>query len=175
MRHAVALALLLISSPALTVESALPPRQIVCFTPDEDCTELVVAEIGKATASVIMQSDNHPSQPIVKALVNAKNRGIGINVIFSISQSNKHFAGLDALYNDRVDVWIDRQHAISHNNIIIVDGVTVITGSFNFTKAAQEKNAENLVVLKDAALTPRYIENWKRHVGHAEPYTPRSR
>jgi Putative peptidoglycan binding domain/PLD-like domain len=31
--------------------------------------------------------------------------------------------------------------------IIIIDGETVIAGSFNFTKAAQEKNAENLLII----------------------------
>lgn len=37
--------------------------------------------------------------------------------------------------------YIDAKHAIAHNKIMITDGATVLTGSFNFTKAAQEKNA----------------------------------
>jgi phosphatidylserine/phosphatidylglycerophosphate/cardiolipin synthase-like enzyme len=43
-----------------------------------------------------------------------------------------------------VPTMIDAQHAISHNKVMIIDGETVLTGSFNFTKAAQEKNAENV-------------------------------
>ena len=55
---------------------------------------------------------------------------------------------------------IDDKHAIAHNKVMIIDGNTVITGSFNFTKAAEEKNAENVIVLKDnPALAQRYTQN----------------
>lgn len=39
----------------------------------------------------------------------------------------------------------NKQRSISHNKIMIIDQAIVITGSFNFTKAAEEKNAENLL------------------------------
>lgn len=46
----------------------------------------------------------------------------------------------------------------------------MITGSFNFTKAAEEKNAENLLIIKDKDLAGKYIENWKNQAGHSEVY-----
>jgi len=54
---------------------------------------------------------------------------------------------------------------------MIIDGETVITGSFNFTKASEEKNAENLLIIRDKALARRYLENWQQHAAHSEPYT----
>jgi phosphatidylserine/phosphatidylglycerophosphate/cardiolipin synthase-like enzyme len=45
-------------------------------------------------------------------------------------------------------VRVDTAHAIAHNKVIVIDGSTVVTGSFNFTRAAQEKNAENLLNVK---------------------------
>ena len=54
---------------------------------------------------------------------------------------------------------IDAERAIAHNKIIVIDGALVITGSFNFTKAAQQKNAENLLLLRDAALAAQYAQN----------------
>jgi phosphatidylserine/phosphatidylglycerophosphate/cardiolipin synthase-like enzyme len=51
----------------------------------------------------------------------------------------------------------------------------VITGSFNFTKAAEEKNAENLLVIRDKKLAEQYIKNWKEHDRHSEVYTGRGR
>jgi phosphatidylserine/phosphatidylglycerophosphate/cardiolipin synthase-like enzyme len=72
-----------------------------------------------------------------------------------------------------IETQIDDHHAIAHNKIIIIDNTTVITGSFNFTKAAEERNAENLLVLKDAPeLVKLYTENFNVHVMHAHPYTP---
>ncbi len=54
---------------------------------------------------------------------------------------------------------------------MITDGETVITGSFNFTKAAETSNAENLLVIHDKKLAERYTKNWQEHAQHSEVYT----
>jgi phosphatidylserine/phosphatidylglycerophosphate/cardiolipin synthase-like enzyme len=46
----------------------------------------------------------------------------------------------------------------------------VVTGSFNFTKAAEERNAENVLIVKDKGLARPYRENWEQHRGHSEEY-----
>jgi phosphatidylserine/phosphatidylglycerophosphate/cardiolipin synthase-like enzyme len=56
---------------------------------------------------------------------------------------------------------------------MIIDTETVITGSFNFTKAAEEKNAENLLILKNKELAKPYIDNWNGHKSHSEEYKGR--
>ena len=68
---------------------------------------------------------------------------------------------------------IDANHAIAHNKVIVIDGETVLTGSFNFTKAAQEKNAENLLIIRDPALAAQYTKNWDAHRQHSQPYVGR--
>ncbi len=57
---------------------------------------------------------------------------------------------------------------------MIIDNETVITGSFNFKKAAEERNAENLLVVRDKELASRYIQNWRFHNEHSEPYRSRA-
>jgi phosphatidylserine/phosphatidylglycerophosphate/cardiolipin synthase-like enzyme len=42
----------------------------------------------------------------------------------------------------------------------LLDGETVITGSFNFTKSAEIRNAENLVIIHDPVLAAQYLQNW---------------
>ncbi len=54
---------------------------------------------------------------------------------------------------------------------LVSDGQTVITGSFNFTNAAEEKNAENLLVVQDADMAANYAQNWNVHQRHSEAYT----
>ena len=51
----------------------------------------------------------------------------------------------------------------------MLDGETVLTGSFNFTKAAQEKNAENGLLIRDPALAAQYTQNWQAHAQHSHP------
>ena len=53
---------------------------------------------------------------------------------------------------------IDAQHAIAHNKVLVINGETVITGSFNFTKAAEDNNTENLLVIKDAQMAAKYAQ-----------------
>jgi len=79
------------------------------------------------------------------------------------------------LHNQEIRVKIDTQHAIAHNKVMIIDGETVITGSFNFTKAAEENNAENLLVIRDKKLAERYTRNWQDHERHSEVYAERAR
>jgi phosphatidylserine/phosphatidylglycerophosphate/cardiolipin synthase-like enzyme len=56
-----------------------------------------------------------------------------------------------------------------------IDGEVVITGSFNFTKAAEEKNAENLLVIHDKNLASLYTKNWQEHAQHSEVYAGKGR
>ena len=65
-------------------------------------------------------------------------------------------------------VYYDFMHAIAHNKIIIIDGATVLTGSFNFTDAAEKNNAENLLILHSKKLASRYLENWELHLKHSQ-------
>ena len=70
---------------------------------------------------------------------------------------------------------IDSAHAIAHNKVMIIDGETLITGSFNFTRAAEESNAENLLVIHDKPLAVKYLRNWQDHARHSEDYTGKAR
>lgn len=73
-----------------------------------------------------------------------------------------------------IATYIDAKHAIAHNKIMIIDRECVITGSFNFTKAAEEKNAENILVIRgNPELTAKYIGNFDWHLRHSEVYQGR--
>jgi phosphatidylserine/phosphatidylglycerophosphate/cardiolipin synthase-like enzyme len=96
-----------------------------------------------------------------------------VQVILDTSQRTEKYSSADFLANQGVPTMIDANHAISHNKVMVIDGEIVITGSFNFTKAAQEKNAENVLIIRDKALAAQYIQNWQVHRQHAEPYTGR--
>lgn len=72
-----------------------------------------------------------------------------------------------------IPTFIDAAHAIAHNKVMVIDGQVVITGSFNFTKAAEESNAENLLVIRDTDLAGKYAANWETHLRHSERYEGR--
>ncbi|MBI1909869.1 MAG: phospholipase D family protein [Deltaproteobacteria bacterium] len=140
----------------------------VCFTPGGDCTSIIVGEIEKAKKRILVQAYSFTSVPIADALVDAFHRGVKVEVILDKSQKGQRASMIDLLVDTGIPTYIDTQHSIAHNKIMVIDRTTVITGSFNFTKAAQEKNAENLIFLHAPALISRYTKNWMGHREHSQ-------
>lgn len=142
------------------------------FSPNGSATEAVVQEIRSARQEVLVQAYSFTSKPIAKALIDAKKRGVKIEAVLDKSNATAKYSAATFLYNAGIQVLIDDKHAIAHNKIMIIDRQTLITGSFNFTAAAENKNAENLLVLKgNQKLTDQYIRNYDEHKGHSAPYT----
>jgi phosphatidylserine/phosphatidylglycerophosphate/cardiolipin synthase-like enzyme len=156
--------------PPVTFSQETPTTLEVCFSPHEECTSAIVKELSKAKDSVLVQAYYFTSAPIAKALVNAHRRGVKVEVILDRSQRTQRYSSATFLYNVGIPVKIDAQHAIAHNKVMIFDGETVITGSFNFTKAAEKNNAENLLIIHDRKLAEKYVKNWLEHAQHSDAY-----
>jgi len=143
----------------------------VFFSPNGGETEAVVKEINAAKSEILVQAYSFTSVNIAKAFIDAHKRGVKIFVLLDKSQKTARYSSATFLSNSGVPVLIDNLHAIAHNKIIIIDKTVLITGSFNFTKAAEEKNAENLLVMKgNQQLLDRYIKNFGEHTEHSAPF-----
>lgn len=161
------------SSPSLTYASDLTlnntPTQ-VCFSPKGNCTESIIQEINNAKSEILIQAYSFTSDQIAKAMVNAHKRGVRVEIILDKSNRTVKYSSGDFTAHMGVTTYIDSSHAIAHNKIMIIDKEIVITGSFNFTKAAEERNAENLLIMRNKDLAKIYIENWEKHRDHSEKY-----
>ena len=142
----------------------------VCFTPKGQCTQEIVEAINQAQSSIYVQAYSFTSMPIAKALIDKAQQGIRVYVLVDKSQSKKNrYTVVPMLQRNNIPVWIDRKPAIAHNKIIVIDEERVITGSFNYTKAAQEHNAENVLLIHDRELAVRYLTNWEYRKSVSEP------
>jgi len=159
---------------AVTIHVAAEDIQVF-FSPKGGCTEAVVKNLNAATNTVLVQAYSFTSAPIARALVDARKRGVKVSVILDKSQRREKYTEADFLLHAGVPTWIDAQHAIAHNKVMVIDSHTVITGSFNFTKAAENENAENLLVIDDATLAKKYADNWQRHLSHSDKYEGREK
>lgn len=151
-------------------QGSVPQGVRVFFSPHGGATEAVVSALEHATNTVLVQAYSFTSAPIARALVDASHRNIKVQVILDKSQRTEKYSEADFLKNEGIPTMIDAEHAIAHNKILIIDGYLVLTGSFNFTKAAEENNAENLLVINDPELARQYAQNWSVHAGHSEAY-----
>jgi phosphatidylserine/phosphatidylglycerophosphate/cardiolipin synthase-like enzyme len=163
------------SLPEIILPQETPPTWQVYFSPHGGCTDAIIRELSKAKSTILVQAYSFTSAPIAKALLNAHKRGVKVEVILDKSQRTDQYSSVTFLYNSGIPVKIDAVHVIAHNKIMVIDGETVITGSFNFTKAAEANNAENLLVIHDNKLAERYTKNWQEHGKHSEVYVGRGR
>jgi len=143
----------------------------VYFSPRGGAAAAVVRELASAKSEVLLQAYSFTNKQIAKALVEAKKRGVRVEAIVDRNNAEEKYTEADFLQHSGVPTYIDGAHNIAHNKIIIIDRETVITGSFNFTKAAEEENSENLLVLRgNRKLADSYVNNYKAHRAHSEPY-----
>lgn len=148
------------------------PKIDVCFTPGQDCTTQIVDTIDNATLSILIQAYGFTSQPIVESLIRAKKRGVDIQVILDKTQIKSRYSVVKELLNEGIPILIDYKPAIAHSKVIIIDNQKVITGSFNFTTAAQKRNAENLLIINNhPTLVEKYVENWNKRKEQSESFT----
>jgi phosphatidylserine/phosphatidylglycerophosphate/cardiolipin synthase-like enzyme len=156
-------------SPALSQDKSTSSWEVY-FSPNGGCTDAIVRELDKAQSTVLVQAYSFTSAPIAKALLDAHKRGVKVQVILDKSQRGDQYSSATFFANAGIPVKIDAAHAIAHNKVMVIDGETVITGSFNFTKAAEENNAENLLVIHDKQLAEQYTKNWEEHSKHSDVY-----
>ena len=171
-----ALAIGWIVQPAEAKQPAAMARVEAAFTPGDDIAGLIRRRIDLARESVQVQAYLFTDRGVANALLAARKRGVAVEVIGDGAQ---HEAGnlryLAALDRAGARVYLNMNHAASHNKIVIIDGArpaaTVITGSYNFTHAAQSKNAENVVVISgNRAVTGRFVDNFELHRRQSTPW-----
>ena len=147
------------------------PELRACFTPAENCMDLIVAAIDNAKSEILVQAYSFQAKPLVKALGRAHTRGVKVRVILDRGDERQSDRAGSRLIAERILPQVDTGVASAHNKVMIIDGDNVITGSFNFTEAAQKKNAENVLLIKghpDVAAA--YRKNWERRLAASRPY-----
>ena len=145
------------------------------FTPGDDIAGQVVDAISHARRQVLVQAYSFTHDKIASALLDAHRRGVEVKLIADREQTENTERGqVPGLARGGIPVWLDGDHQSAHNKVMVIDAgmpsAVIITGSFNFTRAAQHKNAENVIFISgNESLTQAYVKNWQRHLEHSQP------
>jgi phosphatidylserine/phosphatidylglycerophosphate/cardiolipin synthase-like enzyme len=149
----------------------------IAFTPGDAVDNLIIAAIDRAQTEVLVHAYTFTHRRIAQALISARRRGITVAVLADREQARAVPQNVLAqLASGGVEVWLDGNFVAAHNKVIVIDAglprATTITGSYNFTIAAQRSNAENIVVLHDNEPVARaYRDNWRRLKAGATPWS----
>lgn len=142
----------------------------VYFTPGDSAESAIVDQLLNAKESILVQAYSFTNPAIATALADARNRGVNVVMLLDKSHRTQKYSAADFTVNAGIATLIDDRHAIAHNKIMIIDGRVVITGSYNFTRAAEKSNAENLVIIESGSIAEKYHNNWQKHRRHSQPY-----
>jgi phosphatidylserine/phosphatidylglycerophosphate/cardiolipin synthase-like enzyme len=147
----------------------------VFFSPKGGCQDAVVRELRSARHEVLVQAYSFTADPITLALVDARKRGVHVDILLDRSNEGESYSELHVLLEKGLTPLIDSHHPIAHNKVMVIDSRVVITGSFNFTNQAEHENAENLVVIKGhLEVINRYRQNFLAHKAHSQAPNPKA-
>jgi phosphatidylserine/phosphatidylglycerophosphate/cardiolipin synthase-like enzyme len=151
-----------------------PPVLNVYFSPNGGSLDAILNQLISAKKTIFIHAYEITSPKIEKEIVKAHRRDLKIEIIIDHTRSTSKDSMAIFLFKQGVSVLTDKKHPKSHNKVIIIDREFIITGSYNFTKAA-EKNAENVIIIMDPKIAEIYIKNFKEHAEHSKPFTPKEK
>ncbi|KAF8818943.1 phospholipase D-like domain-containing protein [Rickettsia endosymbiont of Cardiosporidium cionae] len=144
----------------IEIENTATDNIKLCFTPPSGCSNLIVQELAKAKKTIYMQAYVLTLDIIINQLIDAYQRGLDVNILLDYSHYRNNSRAYKMLKSTGVKVNFDKMNGIAHNKVIIIDETKVITGSFNFSYAADTKNAENVIMINNPNIANQYLDNW---------------
>lgn len=137
----------------------------VYFSPKGGTSQATLDEIKKAKKSIKFMTFSLTDKDVLDTLIAKNKEGVHIEGIFDGCMISKYSLYYTLLKND-VLVHIDGNQALLHNKVFIIDDSTIITGSYNFSKNAENNNNENTLIIKSPRLAVSYNEEFKK-LAHA--------
>jgi phosphatidylserine/phosphatidylglycerophosphate/cardiolipin synthase-like enzyme len=169
-------------SPEPSTAGQMPPllraRGTVqlAFAPWDNAEAMIVEGVRRAKQQILVQAFSFTSRTLANALLAARRRGVDVQVMADREQTFSGEASrIPDLVQEGIPVVLEVRYQSAHNKVMVIDAGTanaaVITGSYNWTYAAQYKNAENVLILRhNPDIVNAYAANWRRHHAEALPY-----
>ncbi|VFP87311.1 phospholipase D family protein [Candidatus Erwinia haradaeae] len=136
---------------------------IVGFSPGQTAKQIILLAISEAHKSIDIAAYSFTSKPIALALIDAQNRGVNVRLVADKKSNSSRYTAVTYLTNHHIAVKLNEKYAIMHNKFIIIDGHSIETGSFNYTQSAVERNAENVIYLRNyPKISEKYMIEFNR-------------
>ena len=119
------------------------------FSPKNDTISPLLKEIQSAKTSIHFMAFSFTHDALGEAMRDRFESGIDVQGVFEERQVDDRYSEYNAMKNAGIPVILDENRGAMHHKVIVIDGKTVITGSYNFSKNAETRNNENLLIIKD--------------------------
>ncbi len=133
----------------------------VYFSRADDPQAAIIQSLNRAQHSIHIAMYYFTDPDIANAVVQAYRRGVAVYVYLDRSQVNQKYSQSRHLAQQGVPVRISSNRYIMHNKFAIIDDTVVLSGSYNWTQAAAERNDENLVCIYRPDIAQRYKNRFR--------------
>ncbi len=136
----------------------------VYFSPDDGVASRIIDLLSSAQESIYFLAYSFNADGIADVILRQAQAGVKIAGVFEKTQVSANAASTEyhRLKEASLDVWLDGNPKNMHDKIILIDEQIVITGSYNFTAAAEDKNDENILVIHNPEIASQYLQDFWR-------------
>jgi phosphatidylserine/phosphatidylglycerophosphate/cardiolipin synthase-like enzyme len=150
-----------VADPVVTVNGT---EIEVYFSPEDGVARYIIEQIQGAKQSIYFLAFSFTADDIADAMLERAQAGVTVAGVFEKTQvaSSKSSNEYDGMRAAGLDVWLDANPKNMHNKVIIIDGQTVITGSYNYSANAEKNNDENILIIHNADIAGLYLQDYQR-------------
>ncbi len=140
------------------------------FSPLDGVMAKLVSYVQAAQKSIHFMAFTYTHADLANAMIERATAGVDVEgVIENRGASQGAFV---PLFCAQLPVRLDGNKYTMHHKVIVIDGQVVITGSFNFTKSADEANDDNVLVIHSPAVASIYEQEFQRVYGIGKAAQP---
>lgn len=147
------------TTPQLTI-GGLPVENY--FTPQDDATSAIIKRVAQARKSIHFMAFSFTDDPLGQAVLDRAAAGVEVRGVFENTGSETQYSEYGRMKKAGLDVLQDGNPYLMHHKVFIIDGQTVVVGSFNFSKNAATQNDENLIIVDGPALAKLFEAEFQR-------------
>jgi phosphatidylserine/phosphatidylglycerophosphate/cardiolipin synthase-like enzyme len=151
-------------NPQITIDGTVIENY---FAPEDDVMPKVVEEVLGATDSIHFMAFSFTHSDLSAAMLDRAAAGVEVAGIFEERGANASYGQCPVLLAAGQFVRLDGNPRTFHHKVIIIDGKTVILGSFNFSNSANEDNDENLLIIHDPNVAAAYEAEFNRRLAES--------
>jgi phosphatidylserine/phosphatidylglycerophosphate/cardiolipin synthase-like enzyme len=130
------------------------------FSPPDEVMDKLVDLVSSAQRSIRFIAFTYTHPDLAEAMIERHNAGVDVAGIFETRGATQ--GAMVPLWCGGVPVKVDDNQYTMHHKVLIIDESIIVTGSFNFTKAADETNDDNVLIIHSPALAQLYLQEYER-------------
>lgn len=144
----------------LTIYIPIFAKIEIYFSLYDDPEAVIIKNIDAAEEFISVAMYTFTDIEIAQAILEARDRGIDVKIYLDRSQVKAKYSRSRYFVKNGIKVRISSNSYIMHNKFTVIDNEIVITGSYNWTASAGERNDENLLVIDDNYIVEKYQDQF---------------